>query len=126
MTLERLWYHLLIITALCFILGCKKNTPVLNEEDSIVARVHDRILSLSTLNQVIHSNTKPEDSTAMANAYVEQWTRDQLVMQEASRLFSADTEVERLVNNYKESLNSHYKMIFIVVVSISFLERQRV
>jgi len=90
-----------------FYIGCKKQNPALNESDAIVATVQDRTLSLSTLNQIIHENARSEDSMAMANAYIDQWTRDQLMMKEASRLFSTNEEVERLVKNYKESLLKH-------------------
>jgi len=40
----------------------------------------------------------------MATAYVDQWVRDQLLMREASRYFSSDFEIERLVDDYREQL----------------------
>lgn len=75
--------------------------------DRVIARVHDRILTEATLNQIIHGNTKPDDSAAIANAYIDQWTRDQLMMQEASRQFAADAEVERMVSDYRARLLKH-------------------
>jgi hypothetical protein len=101
-------FTVILTPVLLFLLiGCEQKVSNPSNEEILVARVHDRTLSRSTLNQIIHSNSKTKDSTAMANAYVDQWTRDQLMMRQASRLFSADTEVERLVNDYRESLLMH-------------------
>ena len=104
---RQIFAFILAPVLLCLIIGCENDNSNISAEASIVARVHDRTLTRSTLNQVIHAHSKVEDSTAMANAYIDQWTRDQLMMREASRLFSADSEVERLVKDYKESLLKH-------------------
>lgn len=74
------------------------------QEDQVIAQVGDRKLFAKELNQVIHPGISTTDSTALANAYIDQWVRDKLLMREAARSFSSDFEVENLVEDYREKL----------------------
>ena len=91
-----------LVTILC-LSSCNQPPQDISDQQAI-ARVDTRVLYKSALDNVIHPETRTEDSTAMAMAFVDQWVRDQLLMREASRYFSSDFDLERLVDDYRERL----------------------
>lgn len=84
--------------------SCKKNDESFQKDSTIVAMVNNRKLYMSELDNIIHPAISQKDSTALANSYIDQWVRDQLLMQEASKFFSTDFEIEKLVDDYREKL----------------------
>lgn len=94
---------LLVCGSLWLLTSCDKQTSAIDSPE-VIASVEGRELYKSALDNVIHPQASPQDSSAMATAYVDQWVRDQLLMRQASRLFSSDFEVERLVDDYRERL----------------------
>ena len=53
---------------------------------------------------MIYDGVSPEDSTLIINAYVERWVREQLLMQKAEENIPKDLNLNKLVNDYRESL----------------------
>ena len=84
--------------------ACKQNDESFQKDSAIVAMVNNRKLYVSELDNIIHPSISRKDSTALANSYIDQWVRDQLLMQEASKFFSTDFEIEKLVDDYREKL----------------------
>ena len=70
----------------------------------VIAEVNGRKLYADELENLIHPSVNPYDSTGMANAYIDQWIKNQLMMSEASKFFTSDFEIERLVRDYREKL----------------------
>lgn len=99
----RYFLYPVVILLLCS--GCQKKPPTeeINEAD-IIARVGERILTDTELNKIIHPDTKNADSISLANAFIDNWVRDQLMTREASRYFASDFEIEKLVDDYREKL----------------------
>lgn len=95
-------YPLLLIVVL---LSCQQKGDVATTEvKQIVAQVANTKLFESELNTVIHPSINKADSAALANAYIDQWVRDQLLMKEASRFSSSDPDLEKLVTDYRQKL----------------------
>ncbi len=85
-------------------LSCSKSQESVEAPEPIIASVENRKLYQKELEQVIHPASSTKDSAAIANAYIDQWVRDQLLMKEASRYFASDFEIEKLVDDYREKL----------------------
>lgn len=93
-----------VILFLVLSIQCTPGAGVPENTGQLIAEVGSRKLFARELEQIIHPNTSPGDSTSLANAYIDQWVRDNLLMQEASRVYSADFELEKLVEDYREKL----------------------
>lgn len=96
-----------VITVLLIIVGvsCKQPQPIKTSEDKkIIASVGSKALYQSDLINLIHPNTKKQDSIGLATAYIDQWIRDQLITREATSSFSTDESIEQLVAEYREKL----------------------
>lgn len=79
--------------------GCE-----LLHQDRVVARVGDAALHESALVEATAGLTG-EDSTKVADKFVEQWVRSQVKIMEAERvLASSKGEIDRLVEEYRTSL----------------------
>lgn len=76
------------------------------EGEILVASVSDQTLYQSDLEQIIHPDMSTKDSVALANAFIDQWVRDQLITAEAEKTFSSDQEIEQLIADYKGRLLS--------------------
>lgn len=81
--------------------GCKSGAESTEE---IVATVGNKHLYTSELEQIIHPSVSNTDSISLANAYTDQWIRDQLLMREANKSVSSSIEIEHLVADYREKL----------------------
>lgn len=92
-------------SAILLMVSCQKNRNTSNETHKIVvAQVDNTKLYQSELNTVIHPSINRSDSTALADAYIDQWVRDQLIMKEAAKYSSQDGEIEKLVRDYRQKL----------------------
>lgn len=92
-------------------MGCTKPTP---DTANQVAQVGQTILYQKDLKQIIPVYTSSEDSTALANTFIEKWIREQLIIREAEANVKNDAEIDKLVNDYKSSLLKHkYEQLII-------------
>lgn len=74
------------------------------KEDKLLARVYDRNLYLSELEEVVPEGTVSADSALLISAYVQRWLREQLMMYEAERNIPKDLDIDALVRSYRASL----------------------
>ena len=72
--------------------------------DLIVAKVYNTTLHQSELDAVIHPSVTQTDSIALAKAYIDQWIKDQVLMEEASNYFIDRSNIDRLVDDYRKKL----------------------
>ncbi|MEP5253694.1 MAG: peptidyl-prolyl cis-trans isomerase [Winogradskyella arenosi] len=97
--------HYIYIGLLCTLLcGCDFFKPA-QTQDSI-ARVNENYLYKDDLKDVVPLGTPKEDSTLMANAYIERWARRLLLMDGALVNLSEEkqNEFSKLVEQYKNDL----------------------
>lgn len=82
--------------------GDTDNPP--KEGDKLLAKVYNKSLYLSQLEDIVPEGTAANDSVLMVTAYVQRWVRDQLLMYEAERNIPKDLNIDKLVRDYRASL----------------------
>lgn len=81
----------------------------LDEEDAVVlARVYDKELYLKDINPDLLSNTKKEDSLKILNNYIDQWVKQQVLINQAeNNIFVDELDIEKRVEDYRNTLIIH-------------------
>ncbi|MGQ1908340.1 hypothetical protein ACT3CE_00995 [Marinifilum sp. RC60d5] len=96
-------YLLLILCAL-FTLACNTN----KNNDKPAAKVNSKILYSSEVAEVVPNNSTKEDSTLIADNFIHQWIKKQLIISKAElNLSDKDKDVSRMVEDYRSSLIIH-------------------
>ncbi len=72
--------------------------------DKVLAKVNDKELKMSALEGMLPDGTTKEDSSAIINAFVTRWVKDNLMMNEAEMNIPKDLEIDKLVREYRTSL----------------------
>jgi hypothetical protein len=91
----------LFILAVFFAFGCNRS----GDENAIVARVGEKNLTWEELKAVIPDNANAADSTTLAERYIEDWVREQVVINQAELLLSEEKKnFDELIENYRRSL----------------------
>lgn len=89
--------------------GCQGDSPP-TSEDKLVASVYDKQLYKSHLDSLLINPTNPEDSLNLIHAYIETWIRDNLILHEAEKNIPRDLDINKLVDDYRNSLlKFHYE-----------------
>ncbi len=77
-----------------------------------LVRVEDKVLTKADIDRIIPSGLSPQDSTAMATAYIRQWIDDALINQIAARNVTNMDEIEQKVAEYRTALiNAEYRRL---------------
>jgi len=95
--------HVVILCILLFT-SCKffKNDAI---ENPPVARVNDIILYKNDLTDIVAKGTDKKDSAQIVQNYIQNWIREQLLLQQAEANLTNDLkDVERQLEEYKKSL----------------------
>lgn len=93
--------HLLGGVVLC-LAGC---SDAVDPQDQRLARAYDRNLYWSDLRQVVPLDAAPADSAAMADAYINNWIRQQVLLHKAEdNLGDAEKDFEIRLQDYRNSL----------------------
>lgn len=106
-----------LVFAGCCMLSC--NRVSLHQDtgnDTLLAEVYTEKLMLSELLPLISHNhtTSPEDSAAQVRNFVESWVREELLLYEAARNLPADINIDKLIQDYRESLLlSNYENVLV-------------
>lgn len=99
--MNRLVFSLIIITGL--LAACHNS-----RESRPVARVYDKYLYESDLQNIFLTNVNPEDSILIAKAYIEKWIQTQLLLKQAeNNLSDKEKNVARQLEDYRASLLIH-------------------
>jgi hypothetical protein len=93
----------LLFIAVVLLWNCN-NSSGNKAEDVLLAKVYNKNLYLSALDGALPEGLSKEDSALMVAAYVQRWTRDQLLMYEAERNIPSDVDIDELVRSYRASL----------------------
>ena len=93
-----------VLIALFCLLSCDKFTKELELET--IARVNDSYLYKEELKKVIPEGISEEDSTVIAQNYINQWATEQLFIDQAKRNLTEkeQSDFDELVNDYKNTL----------------------
>lgn len=76
-----------------------------SDHKPVLARVNNTYLYIDDLEGVVPPGTEPEDSIVLVNQFVQNWIREQLVLQKAEMNLSSDLKnVEKQLEEYRKSL----------------------
>lgn len=92
-------YRFLLASLL--IIGCQTKPTA---EDVALAKANNKTFYSSDLTQQFPANFRPEDSLDIAQSYIDQWIRKQILLDEAEQQISRDINIEKLVKDYRSSL----------------------
>ena len=95
----------MIILAGCDLVKVKDDTLKNNDAPQPVARVNDTYLYKTDLEGIVTAGANPQDSADRVTAYINQWIRKQLLIDEAtSRIDFDEAEIQRKILDYRYSL----------------------
>ena len=79
-----------------------------DRQANLVARAGNSMLYKTDLMGLVGTNTTAEDSTEIVERFIDNWIKEELVIQEAANNINIDlTEIERKVANYRFTLISY-------------------
>ncbi|MFO7828021.1 MAG: hypothetical protein R6V23_05330 [Bacteroidales bacterium] len=94
---------ILIGTLLLLIFSCNRKTG--EENDKPLARVHDKYLYESDIEDLFPSSISENDSIILASNYINDWIKKQLMLKKAEENLSDESrDIEKLLEDYKSSL----------------------
>lgn len=83
--------------------ACQKNAS--NLEELPIARVYDKYLYMSDLNNLLPQNMTEIDSLALVKDYIEKWIQKELILAKAEEnLTEEEKDVDKQINDYRTSL----------------------
>jgi hypothetical protein len=103
------------IVASCDFVKVKEESTAEKSLVQPIARVHNSYLYASEIAGIVSVNASPEDSASLMSAYMNNWIRKQLLIDEASVKIDFDeAEIQRKILDYRYSLIAYeYKSYYI-------------
>jgi hypothetical protein len=75
------------------------------EKEEVVARVEDKYLLLADVEEIAPKDASKEDSTLIVNNYIENWVKENLILQRAELNLEIDQkEFQKQLDDYRKSL----------------------
>lgn len=94
-----------VLIALCFVALASCNYFKSKEDGKLIASVFDKNLYEKDISELFNTEMSPEDSTAVANAYIDKWIKDNLLLKKAELNLSIEQkDFEKQLENYRNSL----------------------
>lgn len=100
-----------IAVPLMVISGACKNESAPEEvtpEPVLLAQVFDYKLYLSDIEELIQGYENERDSIQQVRTLTEHWVRDRLILVEAEKKFPKEANMEKLLEDYRQSLLRHF------------------
>ncbi|HMQ06186.1 MAG TPA: hypothetical protein PKC30_02740 [Saprospiraceae bacterium] len=97
---------LYLLPVVLVFLSCESRNSV-KTEDRLLAKAGNRTLYLSNVESVFPVFSDSEDSIIFLNNFVDQWIRKTILLEEAEKSLPKDMDINKLVQDYKESLIIH-------------------
>lgn len=98
----------ILITAVALLMGCQYLQPKQVEEVQIVARVGEKELTLTSLNELTPSNLSAADSATFAEKFVMDWVKKQLMIKRAEEAIDFnEARIQNKVLDYQYALMVH-------------------
>lgn len=110
-----LYILLVAITSSCDLVKVKDESVPKQDLRQPIARVNDSYLYASEIAGIVSSNASAEDSANLMSAYMNNWIRKQLLIDEAAAKIDFDeAEIQRKILDYRYSLIAYeYKSYYI-------------
>jgi hypothetical protein len=87
-----------LLATLLLLSSCSRNV----DEQPVLVSVYDQKLYASDLQGIVPPGLSPEDSLAIVDNYIEQWIRQAVILDKASK--NVDNSFDRELREYKNSL----------------------
>jgi hypothetical protein len=96
--------HLIYLSIIAVLLsGCKEERNTSSKEP--IAKIHEKNLYLSDVEEVIPDDKSKEDSTMIAQNYIRNWIKKQLLLKKAENNLSEENkDIEKQIEEYRASL----------------------
>jgi hypothetical protein len=92
---------LLIVTVL-LLFGCQDKKE---QDKKPIAKIHDKYLYLSDIENVIPNNKSKEDSILIAKNYIQNWIKNQLLLNKAEKNLPEERKnIQKQIDEYRASL----------------------
>lgn len=115
-----------LISIALVLFACQETTKS-KDGDKTLARVFKHELLASDIEGMFIDSPSEQDSILLANAYVENWVRENLIMQEAEKNIPKDLNIDELVRDYRASLIKHnYEKLIIELQLDSTISRNEI
>ena len=89
----------------CILSLCSCSYFKAKEGGKLVATVNDKSLYEKDISELINTEMSPEDSAEVANAYIDKWVKDHLLLQKAELNLTLDQkDFDKQLENYRNSL----------------------
>lgn len=106
----------LFYTGVCIVVlwsmssACKKATILSDEgpEPVLLAQVFDYKLYFDDIKDLIQGYSNAEDSIQQVRSLTEHWVRDRLILVEAEKNFPKEVNMNKLLEDYRQSLLRHF------------------
>lgn len=92
----------LTILIISFTSACKQKAT--QDAKKELAKAYNETLYLSDMEGMFPENATRQDSLAVINAYIDRWVRNKLMMVNAEKNIPAEMDIEKMVNDYRQSL----------------------
>lgn len=102
-----LWGFLSSLCIIAFTSTCGSSSSNSDDQDQLIAKAYNKSLFASELHDLIVPGTSSTDSAQIANAYIEKWIREAVLMHEAEKYVPKDLNIDELVRDYRASLIRH-------------------
>jgi len=104
-----------LLMAACDLVKVKDDTAPQADSPRIIARANDHYLYITDLEGIVSPGASPGDSIDLVKAYINNWVRKQLLIDEASaRIDFDEAEIQRKILDYRYSLIAYeYKAYYI-------------
>lgn len=103
----------LFLVCLCLIvMSCQSKETEPGER--VIAEVYGKRLKAKEVNAFIPNEASEADSMAIAQAYMERWIKEALLLREAEKSISRDIAIDQLVSRYRSSLiMSNFEKLYV-------------
>jgi len=95
------------VALILFFISCKKDQAVVDEKQTPIISINDRVLYKSELMKALPSGVSGQDSIAAAEAYIKKWAVEELVYDKAKKNIIDEKLIDELVRDYRKSLIVH-------------------
>ncbi|MFB6343793.1 hypothetical protein ACE1ET_18870 [Saccharicrinis sp. FJH62] len=93
------WFVLLIIATAFY--SCN-NEP--EASGDVIVKVYDKVLRKSDIETLVPQNTKATDSADIVDRYIQEWVNKELILQKAKLNVGTNPSIEKMVEDYRNSL----------------------
>jgi hypothetical protein len=103
--MDKLKIYTYLFLLLMIVQACKPKKEI---PENAIARVNETYLNADVVRGIIPAGSKPEDSTALAKQFINNWIREQLMLSKAEQnLTDEQKNVEKQLADYRSSLISY-------------------